>query len=138
MTNKEKYRRAFGMLHASEDILTEVKRMETKKHFSLRKAVLLCAAVVSMLHISRKDAHLGARCLVYALGGAAVVCLVLGVGVKPMIGLTRLGIDPPALKNLLIAYVGGLFGRFVVMAVIYFVLAIVLGVLVSRHKKHRA
>lgn len=58
--------------------------------------------------------------------------------VKPMIGLTRLGIDPPALKNLLIAYVGGLFGRFVVMAVIYFVLAIVLGVLVSRHKKHRA
>ena len=101
-------------------------------------AVLLCAAVVSMLHISRKDARLGARCLVYALGGAAVVCLVLGVGVKPMIGLTRLGIDPPALKNLLIAYVGGLFGRFVVMAVIYFVLAIVLGVLVSRHKKHRA
>ena len=90
-------------------------------------AVLLCAAVVSMLHISRKDARLGARCLVYALGGAAVVCLVLGVG-----------IDPPALKNLLIAYVGGLFGRFVVMAVIYFVLAIVLGVLVSRHKKHRA
>lgn len=101
-------------------------------------AVLLCAAVVSMLRIGRKDARLGARCLVYALGGAAVVCLVLGVGVKPMIGLTRLGIDPPALKNLLIAYVGGLFGRFVVMAVIYFVLAIVLGVLVSRHKKHRA
>ena len=28
--------------------------------------------------------NLGARCLVYALGGAAVVCLVLGVGVKPM------------------------------------------------------
>ena len=55
-----------------------------------------------------------------------------------MSDLTRLGIDPPALKNLLIAYVGGLFGRFVVMAVIYFVLAIVLGVLVSRHKKHRA
>ena len=44
MTNKEKYRRAFGVLHASEDILTEVKRMETKKHFSLRKAVLLFAA----------------------------------------------------------------------------------------------
>ena len=48
MTNKEKYRRAFGMLHASEDILTEVKRMETKKHFSLRKAVLLCAAVIAV------------------------------------------------------------------------------------------
>lgn len=33
MTNKEKYRRAFGVLHASEDILTEVTHMETKKHF---------------------------------------------------------------------------------------------------------
>jgi len=58
-------------------------------------AVLLCAAVVSMLRISRKDARLGARCLVYALGGAAVVCLVLGVGVKAVIGLTRPGVDPP-------------------------------------------
>lgn len=48
MTNKEKYRRAFGVLHASEDILTEVKRMETKKHFSLRKAVLMCAAVIAV------------------------------------------------------------------------------------------
>ena len=48
MTNKEKYRRAFGVLQASEDILTEVKRMETKKHFSLRKAVLLCAAVIAV------------------------------------------------------------------------------------------
>lgn len=48
MTNKEKYRRAFGVLHASEDILTEVKRMETKKHFSPRKAVLLCAAVIAV------------------------------------------------------------------------------------------
>ena len=48
MTNKEKYRRAFGVLHASEDILTEVKRMETKKHFSLRKAVLLFAAVIAV------------------------------------------------------------------------------------------
>lgn len=101
-------------------------------------AVLLCVAVVSMLGISRKDARLGARCLVYALGGAAIVCLVLGVAVKPMMGLQRLGIDPPALKNLLIAYIGGLFGRFVVMAVVYFVLALVLGILVSRSKKHHA
>lgn len=48
MTNKEKYRRAFGVLHASEDILTEVIHMETKKHFSLRKAVLLCAVVIAV------------------------------------------------------------------------------------------
>ena len=51
MTNKEKYRRAFGVLHASEDILTEVTHMETKKHFSLRKAVLLCAAVIAAFAI---------------------------------------------------------------------------------------
>lgn len=37
MTNKEKYRRAFGVLHASEDILTEVTHMETKKHFPCGK-----------------------------------------------------------------------------------------------------
>lgn len=48
MTNKEKYRRAFGVLHASEDILTEVTHMETEKHFPLRKAVLLCAAVIAV------------------------------------------------------------------------------------------
>lgn len=48
MTNKEKYRRAFGVLHASDSFLTEVTHMETKKHFSLRKAVLLCAAVIAV------------------------------------------------------------------------------------------
>ena len=70
-------------------------------------AVLLCAAVVSMLRISRKDARLGARCLVYALGGAAVVCLVLGValdrgfrapdpaGASPAV-LRHLGLVPAA------------------------------------------
>mgnify|MGYP000769228438 FL=1 len=57
MTNKEKYRRAFGVLHASEDILTEVTHMETKKHFSLRKAVLLCAAVWQ-LPVSRQSCRM--------------------------------------------------------------------------------
>ena len=46
MTNKEKYRRAFGVLHASEDVLTEVSNMKTKKHLSLRRTGLLCAAVI--------------------------------------------------------------------------------------------
>ena len=46
MTNKEKYRRAFGVLHASEDVLTEVMNMKTKKHLSLRRTGLLCAAVI--------------------------------------------------------------------------------------------
>ena len=30
MTNKEKYRRAFGVLHASDDFLTEAKAMKTR------------------------------------------------------------------------------------------------------------
>ena len=60
-------------------------------------AVLLCAAVVSMLHISRKDAHLGG-----ALPGVCPWQLLLWYAwcwvwaFKPMIGLTRLGIDPPS------------------------------------------
>ena len=128
---------AVRMEYASYTAVPLVSQLRTLVQ-KLQKVMVIGLVVSAVLRISRKDARLGARCLVYALGGAAVVCLVLGVGVKPMIGLTRLGIDPPALKNLLIAYVGGLFGRFVVMAVIYFVLAIVLGVLVSRHKKHRA
>ena len=48
MTNKEKYRRAFGVLHASDDFLTEAKAMKTRK-FTVRKAVILCAAAVLIL-----------------------------------------------------------------------------------------
>lgn len=37
MTNKEKYRRAFGVLHASEDILTEVSVWKRKSIFPYGK-----------------------------------------------------------------------------------------------------
>lgn len=46
MTNKEKYQRTFGTLHASDDFLTEVTHMNAKKHFSSRRLVCLCAAVI--------------------------------------------------------------------------------------------
>lgn len=52
MTNKEKYRRAFGVLHASEDVLTEVRNMKTKKHLSLRRTGLLCAAVILLFALA--------------------------------------------------------------------------------------
>ena len=52
MTNKEKYRRAFGVLHASEDVLTEVQTMKTKKHLSLRRTGLLCAAVILLFALA--------------------------------------------------------------------------------------
>lgn len=46
MTNKEKYQRTFGVLHASDDFLTEVRHMKLKKHLSFRKIGLLCGAVI--------------------------------------------------------------------------------------------
>lgn len=52
MTNKEKYRRAFGVLHASADVLTEVRNMKTKKHLSLRRTGLLCAAVILLFALA--------------------------------------------------------------------------------------
>ena len=52
MTNKEKYQRTFGVLHASEDVLTEVRNMKTKKHLSLRRTGLLCAAVILLFALA--------------------------------------------------------------------------------------
>lgn len=49
MTNKEKYQRTFSTLHASDDFLTEVTNMNTKRTFSPRRAVALCAAVILVL-----------------------------------------------------------------------------------------
>lgn len=48
MTNQEKYRRTFGVLHASDNFLTEVTTMNMKKHISFRKAALLCAALIAL------------------------------------------------------------------------------------------
>ena len=46
MTNKEKYQRAFGVLHASDDFLKEELFMKQTKRFPLRRALCLCAAVI--------------------------------------------------------------------------------------------
>lgn len=49
MTNKEKYQRAFGTLHASDAFLTEVRNMNNQKGVSARRAIALCAAVILLL-----------------------------------------------------------------------------------------
>lgn len=46
MIDKEQYQRTFGVLHASGDFLKEEMTMQKGKHFSVRKAVFLCAAVI--------------------------------------------------------------------------------------------
>ena len=51
MTNKEKYQRAFGVLHASDDFLTEARMMKAKK-MTARRAVLLCAAAALILGLA--------------------------------------------------------------------------------------
>ena len=49
MTNKQRYQRTFGTLHASGDFLKEVTTMKTTKHFPARRLIGLCAAVILIL-----------------------------------------------------------------------------------------
>lgn len=49
MTNKQRYQRTFGTLHASDDFLKEVSAMKTTKHFPARRLIGLCAAVILIL-----------------------------------------------------------------------------------------
>ena len=49
MTNKQRYQRTFGTLHASGDFLKEVSAMKTTKHFPARRLIGLCAAVILIL-----------------------------------------------------------------------------------------
>lgn len=46
MTDKEQYQRTFGVLHASGDFLKEDFTMRPKKHISIRRIGILCAAVI--------------------------------------------------------------------------------------------
>lgn len=91
--------------------------------------VFLAMALILMLRISRYDARLGARSLAYALGGAGLVNLVLGLAVEPTLGLERLSLEPLAVKELLLGCVHGLFGRFLLAAAVCLLLAAALALL---------
>ena len=97
--------------------------------------VFTAMAGILMLRISRRDALLGARRLSFSLGGAGIVCAVIGFAVAPSLGLTRLNLSPQALKDLLVSYVNGMFERFVLFAVIYLVLAVVVALLLHPRRK---
>ena len=56
--------------------------------------VFVAMAATLMLRISRHDAILGARSLSFALGGAGLVSLVIGLAVAPTLGLDRLNLTP--------------------------------------------
>lgn len=52
MIDKEQYQRTFGVLHASGDFLKEDKFMQSTKHFSARKIVFLCAAIIAVVSMA--------------------------------------------------------------------------------------
>lgn len=52
MTNKEKYQRTFSTLHASPDILTEVKEMKTNHKVYIGKLAAVCVAAVMVLALA--------------------------------------------------------------------------------------
>lgn len=94
-------------------------------------AVLAAASILVLLRVTGRDARMASRSLVFALAGAAVVCLIIGLAINPMMGLQRLTLEPISLKNLVICYIEGLFSRFNVFAGVYFVLALLLGLLLK-------
>ena len=52
MIDKQQYQRAFGVLHASGDFLKEDFQMRSRKQFSARRIVVLCAVVILVLSMS--------------------------------------------------------------------------------------
>lgn len=52
MIDKEHYQRAFGVLHASGDFLKEDITMQKTRHFSMRRVVFLCAAVITVISLA--------------------------------------------------------------------------------------
>lgn len=53
MMDKQQYQRTFGVLHASGDFLREAQTMKQTRHFSPRRAICLCAAVVLLLGLAQ-------------------------------------------------------------------------------------
>lgn len=101
--------------------------------------LVFCAmACILMLRISRHDAMLGARGLVFSFGGAGLVSLVIGLAVGPILGLQRLNLEPLALKDWIVSYVNGMFGRFLLFAAVYLILAAALALLLRPRRRKSA
>ena len=60
-------------------------------------ALLAAASVLVLLRVTRRDPRMACRSLVFALAGAALVCLVIGLAVNPMMYLQRLSLEPASL-----------------------------------------
>ena len=52
MTNKERYRRAFSVLHASDEFRMEVNTMKQKTRKAMPRLVAVCAAVILVIGMS--------------------------------------------------------------------------------------
>ena len=52
MTNKEKYQRAFSVLHASDEFQVEVKPMRQTMRRSMPRLIAVCAAVILVIGMS--------------------------------------------------------------------------------------
>ena len=100
--------------------------------------VFCTMACILMLRISRHDAMLGARGLVFSFGGAGLVSLVIGLAVGPILGLQRLNLEPLALKDWIVSYVNGMFERFLLFAAVYLILAAALALLLRPRRRRSA
>lgn len=116
---------------ANIPLATQIFQVISKVDSVIWIAIAVCAlfTAVSMLlliRLGKNDARLGVNFLSFTLLGAALVCLFVGVGLKPILGLNRFNMGSYALRDLVDSYISGVFGRFNVFAAVYAILAVVL------------
>ena len=87
---------------------------------------VLCAVSLFLTIRLAGTSKFGVRCLTFAFTAAAVLCIIGATALFPAMHLNNLNISPASVKQLIITYVGSLFGRFGLFALIYGAVAVIL------------
>ncbi|WP_455500686.1 hypothetical protein [Gemmiger sp.] len=87
---------------------------------------VLCAVSLFLTIRLAGTSKFGVRCLTFAFTAATVLCIIGATALFPAMHLNNLNISPASVKQLIITYVGSLFGRFGLFALIYGAVAVIL------------
>ena len=87
---------------------------------------VLCAVSLFLTIRLAGTSKFGVRCLTFAFTAAAVLCIIGATALFPAMHLNNLNISPASVKQLIITYVGSLFGRFGLFALVYGAVAVIL------------
>lgn len=87
---------------------------------------VLCAVSLFLTIRLAGTSKFGVRCLTFTFTAAAVLCIIGATALFPAMHLNNLSISPASVKQLIITYVGSLFGRFGLFALVYGAVAVIL------------